>query len=304
VGPLFRRVWTKSKLPGYRLTIHLFILTANYKSYLNWLIKIAVIILSVVFIWRKLNHNKNLAHFPQLIQGLNTAYMVWAIIMITLLMLLNWLAEAYKWQLQLADIAPISLWSSIQAIFCGITVGIITPNRIGDYGTRVLFLRPRARVYGLIAVGIGGLAQFIVINMIAAIAVCTFLYQYKAVSAPLVIGIGCCFALYCALLLLLLFNMAVIRRLMDKINFLSRFKKSLHMLSTYNNALLIKILLIGLFRALLLVVQYYIIIHLLIPPVTFWQIALMITLLISFQTVVPTIGILDIGIRGFIFSVL
>ena len=273
-------------------------LLAKYKSLLNWLIKLSIVILASIFIWKRLNTNKDLGNFPQILHNLNTTHFVWAIVGLALLMLLNWVSEAYKWQMQLRDIDAISIWASIQAIFCGITVGIITPNRVGEYGTRVFFLRPRVRVYGLIAIGVGGLAQFLLINVIAAVALTTFLYQYKHVDANFIVVIAFGFAVYCTLLSLLYFNMELIRRLIGKVKFLTRYQHFLEVLSTYKSVFLNKLLAIGLFRTAILVVQYYIAIHLFIPSITFTQVALMTSLIISVQTVLPTIEILDIGVRG------
>ena len=273
-------------------------MVVKYKTLLNWSVKLGIVILATIFIWKRLSNNKDLGSFPQILHNLNTAHFVWAITGLVLLMLLNWVSEAYKWQMQLKDIDAISIWASIQAIFCGITVGIITPNRVGEYGTRVFFLRPRVRVYGLIAIGVGGLAQFLLINIIAAVAVTTFLYQYKHVTANLILAIAFGFFVYCSVLSLLYFNMEVIKRLFLKVKFLTRYQHFLEVLSTYKPVFLIKLLVIGLFRTGILVVQYYIAVHLFVPAIAFTQVVLMAALIISVQTVLPTIEILDIGVRG------
>lgn len=273
-------------------------MVANYKSYLNWLIKFGIVAFATIFIWRKLGSNKDLDSFQQTVKGLNRADVLVTISGLFLLMLLNWLTEAYKWQMQLRDITNISFWSSVQTIFCGVTVGIITPNRIGQYGSRVFFLRPRDRVYGLIAIGVGGLSQFLVINLIAAVAVTSFLYTFKSASVRLVVLISIGFFWYCSLLSLLYFNMNLTRRLISKIRFLNRYRHFLKVLVTYNFLFLTKLLIIGAFRVAILMLQYYIVVHLFIPSVSFWQIMLMAALIVSVQTVLPTIEILDIGVRG------
>jgi uncharacterized membrane protein YbhN (UPF0104 family) len=257
-------------------------LTAKNKSLINWCVKACIFILATVFIWKKLVNNKNLGNFRQMVQGLNKTQVIVVLTAVFLLMLVNWVTEAYKWRMQLKDIAVISLWTSIQSVFCGLTVGVITPNRIGDYGARVFFLSPRRRAYGLVALGIGALAQFILIT----------------ISAAIIVALSTVFAIFAGMLSLLYFNMGIIKTLIDKVKFLTRYKHFFDILSDYKKPFLIKILAICLFRLCLLIVQYYLIIHLLIPGLTFMQVTLMITLIIGVQTVLPTIEILDIGVRG------
>jgi uncharacterized membrane protein YbhN (UPF0104 family) len=273
-------------------------LTAKNKSVINWCVKAGIFILATMFIWKKLVNNKNLDNFRQMVQGLNKTQVIVVLTAVFLLMLVNWVTEAYKWRMQLKDIAVISLWTSIQSVFCGLTVGVITPNRIGDYGARVFFLSPRRRAYGLVALGIGALAQFILITIGAAIAVCIFLQRFKDLDAGIIVALSTVFAIFAGMLSLLYFNMGIIKTLIDKVKFLTRYKHFFDILSDYKKPFLIKILAICLFRLCLLIVQYYLIIHLLIPGLTFMQVTLMITLIIGVQTVLPTIEILDIGVRG------
>ncbi len=273
-------------------------MTAKYKSLLNWFIKAGIAVLAVVFIWQKLDNNKNLNDFRQIIHGLNTTKVSLVIVAIFLLMLINWITEACKWQMQLKGIATISMWTSIQSVFCGLTVGVITPNRVGEYGSRVFFLSPRHRIYGLVAMFSGALAQFILITIGAAVAICTFLHRYKGIDIRIIFVLAVIFGLFSAMLILLYFNMGLIQGLVDKIKFLSRYKHFLNILYDYKKTFLIKILLICLFRLFLLIFQYYLIVHLLIPALTFAQVTLMIILIISAQTVLPTIEVLDIGVRG------
>jgi uncharacterized membrane protein YbhN (UPF0104 family) len=195
-------------------------------------------------------------------------------------------------------VEPISYWTAVQSVFCGLTLGIITPNRIGDYGSRMFFLRPRKRIYGLIAMGIGAYAQFVLTNILAFLAVMAFIIKFKPVNLWVLFTIAILFITYCTLLLLLYFNMTVINRPLKKIKFLKRHYHFFSILSTYKKSFLINILGICFLRISILIVQYYLIIHLLIPAITFPQVAMMVILLITVQTVTPTIDIIDIGVRG------
>jgi len=271
--------------------------TANYKTWLNWLIKLTLIAVTGIFIIHRL-HNKDLGDFLKIIKNLDSGNVVFTLSILTTLMLINWIAEAYKWRMLVADVAPISMWTSVQSVFCGLSIGVITPNRIGEYGSRVFFLRPKRRVYGLIALATGGLAHFILTNVLATIVVSFFLYQFKSVKANVAVALGIFFAVYTLLLLLLYFNMRLVQMLIGKIKFINRYKHFFNILSQYKRMFLLKVMVIDVFRIGILIVQYYFIVHLLVPLLGFWQITLMSSLIISAQSVLPTVEVLDVGVRG------
>ncbi|MGF1925278.1 MAG: hypothetical protein ACQUHE_13965, partial [Bacteroidia bacterium] len=103
---------------------------------------------------------------------------------------------------------------------------------------------------------------------------------------------------YCSILLILYYKISSFDRLMTNIKYLQQYKRYLRILSSYDNPFLTRILLICLFRFFILVVQYYLLIHLFLPSITFAQVTLMITLMFTIQSIVPTISVLDIGLRG------
>ncbi|EMR00759.1 hypothetical protein ADICEAN_04122 [Cesiribacter andamanensis AMV16] len=55
-----------------------------------------------------------------------------------LLVPLNWLLEALKWQVLVRRIQAASLGSSCQAVLAGLSLGLLTPRSLGDYAGRLL----------------------------------------------------------------------------------------------------------------------------------------------------------------------
>lgn len=255
-------------------------------------------IFTTVIIWGKLNNNENLERFSAIIHHLDNTSVTLTIGAISLLMLLNWVVEAYKWRLLVKGVEPISYWTALQSVFCGLSLGIITPNRIGEYGSRMFFLRPRKRIFGLIAMSTGAFSQFVLTNIVAAVAIAVFLHQYKGVEMQWtwIFLIGA--TVYCTFLMILYYNIHLIEKPLRRLKFMKRYMHFFSILSSYDNGFLTGIMGICLFRLLILIVQYYLIVHLLIPSITFPQVTLMIVLLFSVQTVAPTIDLLDIGVRG------
>ncbi len=270
----------------------------KYKNYLGWTIKISVAILTIHFLYSKLNNDESLRELDNIIGKLNTTPVVLVFISLLALMALNWLCEVYKWQLMMVKVQPISFWAAFQTVVCGISLGTITPGRVGDFATRIMMIPPYKRVLGVIVLSMGAFAQFVMYNVLASVAIPIFIYFYMPEHITWVYVMMFASPIYSILLLMLYFNIGSFDKLINKVGFLRRYKRFFTVLSTYDRPFLIRIMIISLIRFFILVVQYYLLINLLIPSITFAQVTLMITLLFTIQSIVPTIDILNIGLRG------
>ncbi len=270
----------------------------KYRNYLGWTIKITIAVTTILFLYSKLNNDKSLLDLHIIINKLNIVPLVSTLIVVISLMALNWLTEAYKWKLMMAKVHPIGYWNAVQTIICGISLGTITPARVGDLVTRIIMTPPYKRVLGVIILGMSVFAQFVMYNVLASVAIPVFIYIYKPEYINVVYILMLVSPIYSIILLTLYFKISSFEKLMTNIKFLQRYKRFLSILSAYDHPFLIRLITISLFRFCILVVQYYLLIHLLIPTITFAQVALMITLLFTIQSIVPTIEILDIGLRG------
>lgn len=270
----------------------------NYRNYLGWTIKITIAVTTIVFLYSKLNNDKSILDLHTIINKLNVAPLAYTLTLVISLMAVNWLTEAYKWKLMMAKVHPIGYWSAVQTIVCGISLGTITPARVGDLVTRIIMIPPYKRVLGVIILSMSVFAQFVMYNVLACIAVPLFIYYYKPEYMDWVYLLMIAAPVYCAILLTLYFKISSFEKIMGRIKFLQPYKRFLSILSAYDYPFLMRLISISLFRFFILVVQYYLLIQLLIPSITFAQVTLMITLLFTIQSIVPTIEILDIGLRG------
>ena len=96
----------------------------------NRIIKILIFIIAYTFLFFKIK-DKDFSF----ISNLNIFYLLVSIA----LMLANWLLESKKWQIILKAInKEISFHESIISVMTGLSAGIFTPNRIGEYVGRSL----------------------------------------------------------------------------------------------------------------------------------------------------------------------
>ena len=71
------------------------------------------------------------------------AFKFWLII---ILVFANWGLEARKWQVILKKLERISFFTAFKAVLSGLTLSLNTPNRIGEYGGRILYVKDGNRI--------------------------------------------------------------------------------------------------------------------------------------------------------------
>lgn len=78
-----------------------------------------------------------------------------------LLMPANWLFETLKWRRLLQRSQDLSLWAALKATLAGVAFSQLTPNRIGEYGGRILVSQPQWQWSMVVAALMGSMAQWV-----------------------------------------------------------------------------------------------------------------------------------------------
>lgn len=82
----------------------------------------------------------------------------WLVLML-LLLPINWAAETMKWLPLMRHIEQMSFLKAYKAVLAGVTFSLFTPNRMGEYGGRVLFVQPENAIKAVFANIVGSLVQ-------------------------------------------------------------------------------------------------------------------------------------------------
>ena len=99
-------------------------MTSKYRYYLGWFIKLGIVILTAAFLYSKLNDNKSINDFQHTIRQFDHFTVAVILFGVAMLMAANWLSEAYKWKIMISYVEPISFWRAVQAVICGLSIGI------------------------------------------------------------------------------------------------------------------------------------------------------------------------------------
>src|SRR5690606_10774724 len=202
-----------------------------------------------------------------------------AMTVLFILMLLNWFLESLKWKYLVDRVERISLWKSIESVFCGLTWAIFTPNRIGEYGGRIFFLSPRKRVFGAIAMGVGAVAQMVITNVLGSFAILWFIWQFTDASTWVLYALFFLTSVFSLFFLMFYFNIRLLIGLLTSISFLKRFKKFIMVLARYSKRDLIVVFNYSMARFAVFTTQYCVVIQLLIPEISFFSMVMMILIL-------------------------
>jgi uncharacterized membrane protein YbhN (UPF0104 family) len=222
-----------------------------------------------------------------------------------LLMGVNWALEARKWQILVQPLEPLSFIRSFLAILSGLSLAVVTPNRIGEYGGRILYLRNINKLRAIMVTVVGSFSQLI-ITIIFGILGLAWDIHFTAVRLqrnPLTSGLWQKFSL-CILGLLLVgcitlyFRLDLIVNLFDRFRPLRRLRTFVQILGRFSPVELRRVLILSALRYFIFSIQYLLLLQLLGVSVIWWQGLLMISLIFLVMAIVPTIALAEVAIRG------
>ncbi len=273
-------------------------LTAS-KKILSWSIKIAIVLLALYFVYQRiLKNDANIRQFKRLVTHIDLVTVFFYLGIIVMLMLVNWGLESFKWQFLTKKISLISYWTAVETVFCGLTWAIFTPNRFGEYGGRVMFLPNRKRIHGVFAMGVGAFGQNVVTNVMGAAGIVWFTFTCLHITGWLMLLILVVAVIYCACFLVLFFKIKWLVVLLNKIPFLAKYHRFFAIMGKYRREDLITVMCFSLSRYLVFTLQYFLLIHLLIPPIPAFGFMMMLFVFFFVQSAIPSLDFLDIGVRS------
>lgn len=271
---------------------------SRYKPIFSLLLKTAIVVFAFWFIYIKLTTNTNLRQFGQLLSGIPRIEIYGVISLVVLLMLLNWGLEALKWKRLLRHIQQLSLWQAVESVFCGLTLAVFTPNRIGEYGGRVFFLPPKRRIIGLVAMAVGNIGQMVLTNVFGAVAICSFVYRFLGLDYRINYVIIALAAMFSLFFVVFYFNIRWLNGLLLSVRFTRKYKKFYSILGRYRKKELAGILMFCIARYLVFSTQYFIMFYWLIPGLHYLDILMMVCIMFFVQSTLPSLDLFDIGIRS------
>ena len=275
----------------------------NIKILLNYVIGPLVFCLLTWSIYRQLikqnNWQASLQHAWQAIRGAEG----WKLALTVALMFANWGLESRKWQIVIKRVQRLSFIQSCKAVFTGTTLAFFTPNRIGEYMGRILYLDEGTRVKAISLTIVCSMGQLLV-TWWAGIGGILYLRAYGNIKllhtfAGLWLNMVLYFAIAGALVLTLFyFRLAGLVRWVERIPRLQKPVSYIRVLDSLNATILFRILSLSVLRYSVFIGQYYLLFDVFDVHVTAAQVAGTVSVIFLVLSIVPTIAVItELGMR-------
>ena len=230
-------------------------------------------------------------------------------------MFLNWGIEARKWQVLVRSIERISFVKAFKAVFSGQALAVNTPNRVGEYVGRVVYLHEGNRLKGIALTIVGSLSQTI-ITMLAGLvgmylmkatvtgAITDILTKTELIRrfpgfAPVAYEI----ILYSVMtgvvvMLLVYFELSYLTRLIERLPFIRKYSYLIEKLEDFHWKELTRILSLSFTRYVVFHVQFILLLQVFEVYIPFWEAAGLVSVFFLVLAVVPTVSTVELSLRA------
>ncbi len=216
----------------------------------------------------------------------------------------NWFFESVKWKLLADRLQKISVISSLKGVLYGVTLGMVTPKRMGDFAGRAMVLNPENRVRGMIVNSAASLSQ-IVVTLIPGLVALGMVVLFFAGGGPhgpaegdLRMDLVWYTGIAIFLLLLFMFNMRRLSAWLMKFKTRYSWLQVLDVFESLSHNQMNRLFLFSTLRYGIFILQFYILLRLFQFPATLFDAFFLLALIYLVMTVVPLSSLGEAGIRG------
>jgi uncharacterized membrane protein YbhN (UPF0104 family) len=273
----------------------------NIKIFINYLLGPLLFAWLSWSIYNQIRHQSNLSLSWQHIYSSFHSPMIWNFILVVFLMVINWSIEAWKWKLAVKKIQSISFTRSFKAILSGVSFSVSTPNRVGEYVGRVMYMEEGNRLRAISLTIICSMSQLIITLSMGVLGL-VYLMP-RLLMADLVSGLWVKLVLYGVLLTLLFltvfyFRLSWLVKWIDRLPGSQRWAWIINAVEDINATMLLQLLSLSLVRFVVFGIQYYLLFRLFGVELAWWQgfWATSITFLVL--AIIPTIALLEVVQRS------
>ncbi|MFH2096313.1 MAG: lysylphosphatidylglycerol synthase transmembrane domain-containing protein [Bacteroidota bacterium] len=226
---------------------------------------------------------------------------IFLLCVVMVLMFLNWLIESIKWKYLVSAFEVITVRKSLQAVMAGLTVSMITPNRIGELAGRVFVLKKEYRGMAVFSTMVGSISQLATTLSMGAAGIGILLCFYDigpdrgSASFYLMISGLMLIAFLC---LLFYFRVRIIEKTVSRLRWFKKMQPWLAIFSAYKSKGLAYVLFLSICRYLIFLAQFYLLLLFFNSGLNFFEAMLVISATYFVTTMIPSITFAEFGIRG------
>ncbi len=220
------------------------------------------------------------------------------------LVLLNWGIEARKWQILLKPLERLSLLNCFKSVLAGCSITMLTPNRVGEYGGRILYVSEKNRLDAIPLTILGSISQLFVTILMGSIALVSLKYfgnnlllfkTLPAFTADVLLYLSGSAAIF---LMLIYFRVGLLVNFLSNISFLKKFIPHIILLNSFSRKQLLRILFLSFLRYTVFILQYILLLSAMQVQINFLVCFKLLAVFYLIMAMAPTIGFAELPIRA------
>lgn len=273
-------------------------LNKNIKIFINYILGP---LLFAWLAWSVFTQVKNQPHLDESWQKIKTSFnspLLINLVAVVVLMLVNWSLEAIKWKYAVEQVQKISFLKSLKAIFSGVSFSVTSPNRMGEYLGRVLYMDDGNRLKVISLTILGSISQLMITLFFGITGL--LVLKEKIIDSGIsgwptwinLVIIGSSVALF--FLTLFYFRLGWLIKWIDKLPVLKKYGWLIIELEKLDATMLVKLLSVSALRYLVFGLQYYLLIRFFGVEVNWWQSFWAMAIVFFIMAVIPTIALFEI----------
>ena len=278
-------------------------LNRNIKIFVNYFLGPLLFIWLSFSIYRQIQQQPNLEKAWRHIRESFSSPLLWNLIAVMALMIVNWSIEAIKWKISVSKIQRVSFFKAFKAVLSGVSFSVSTPNRVGEYLGRVLYMDEGNRLKTISITIVGSISQLIITVLMGCIGLLVLRSDIETSRFISISPIWMQVILYGAIAVLVVltlfyFRLSWLIKIVDRLPGSQRFAYLVRALEDFNATLLFRLLSLSALRFVVFIIQYYLLFRLFNVDILWWQAFWAVSVSFLVLTVIPTFAVAELGIRG------
>ncbi len=138
----------------------------SFSKRLIFIVKLIIAVVLLYFIYLKIVQTYDQTDFNAINFSNNWFYVLAGLLVLTLV---NWGIEARKWQILSHSTQSLTFKQAYGSVLSGLATGLVTPNRIGNFIGRNIYIDKEKRILATYQTQLGNLSQFLVSILVGVI---------------------------------------------------------------------------------------------------------------------------------------
>ena len=231
----------------------------NIKFFINYFLGPVLFVWLAWSVYRQIMAQPDLGKAWQHVRQSFNSPLIWNLVIVVLLMFVNWAIEAVKWKISVKEVQEVNFAKAFMAVLSGVSFAVSTPNRVGEYLGRVLYMKEGNRLKTISITITGSISQLIITLFIGCIGL--YVLRPAIIEQHLISSLWMQVIFYGVLataivLTVFYFRLSWLVKWIEKIPGSRRFVYLVEAIEHFDATLLIRLLSLSLLRFIVFIIQY------------------------------------------------